>query len=417
VSDRCAGRRPGAPPFRRRLPTALGRTVLGAALCLTAAATLRAQQAAPDTALQHSQTRLAEIRQEREQLQQEMERLRGRVHNLSTDLNNIERQVDISGRAINELDIQITAMGTQIDRTTADLIIAEDALAEKRAVLQHRLAEIAKRGPLYTFQVLLAAESFGDLLSRYKYLYLVSRQDRQLVGDVEALRNRVAEQRNGLLQLRSTLANRRDERTEEAERLRQLERQRQQSLRESQRDQARVAGRLRQLARDEARITNVIAALERRRRAAAAANPGAAGTAARIRTTDIGRLDWPVNGDILYNFGRAPGPGNTVIRWTGIGIGTAVGTPVHVIGAGTVRMVNQLGTFGLCVIVDHGGGTYSLYCQLDRASVRQDQAVERGDVIGFTGGANSDQGPHLHFEIRGQDGQPVDPIQWLRRRG
>jgi len=69
---------------------------------------------------------------------------------------------------------------------TTDLVVAEDALAEKRAILHHRLAEIHKRGPLFAVQVLLAAESFGDLISRYKYLYLISRQDRQLVFDVEA---------------------------------------------------------------------------------------------------------------------------------------------------------------------------------------------------------------------------------------
>jgi hypothetical protein len=33
-------------------------------------------------------------------------------------------------------------------------------------VLNRRLVEIYKRGPLFTFQVLLSAESFGDLLSR-----------------------------------------------------------------------------------------------------------------------------------------------------------------------------------------------------------------------------------------------------------
>ena len=114
-----------------------------------------------------------------------MERLRGRVHSLSSELTNIERQVETTGRIVSELDLQINALGSQIERITADLIVAEDALAEKRAILDHRLAEIAKRGPLFAAQVLLAAESFGDLLSRYKYLYLVSRQDRQLVRDVD----------------------------------------------------------------------------------------------------------------------------------------------------------------------------------------------------------------------------------------
>jgi septal ring factor EnvC (AmiA/AmiB activator) len=382
---------------------------------LLAAPSLAAQQPAADTALQRSQDRLAEIRRERARLQEEMDRLRGRVHNLSSELSNIDRQLQISGRIVGELDLQVRAMGSQIERTTADLIIAQDALAEKRAILQHRLAEIYKRGPLHAVQVLLAAESFGDLLSRYKYLYLVSRQDQQLVNDVEALRNRVADQRNGLLNLRNTLANRRDERAEETERLRLLEQQRESSLRLSQRDQRRMEQRLQQLARDEARVNDIIANLERRRRAAEAAGTAAAAPS-RIRTADLGRLDWPVDGEIVYTFGRQPGPGGTTIRWNGIGIAAPAGSPVRSIAAGTVRISQQLGTYGLSVLVDHGGGNYSLYGQLQAADVRVGQTVERGQQVGRVGGANSDQGPHLHFEVRGQGGQAQDPVQWLRRR-
>jgi septal ring factor EnvC (AmiA/AmiB activator) len=380
---------------------------------------LQAQQPAqqPDTALARSQERLADIRRERERLQGEMDRLRGRVHNLSSDLTNIDRQMQISGAIVSELNIQVAAIGSRIDKTTENLIVAQDALAEKRAILGHRLTEISKRGPLHTFQVLLAAESFGDLISRYKYLYLVSRQDRQLVGDVEALRYDVSRERDDLLNQRSNLASRRDERTEETARLQELENQRQQSLLESQRDQRRMELRLQQLARDEIRLNDLIAAVELRRRRAAAANPRTPPAAARITTTDMGRLDWPVEGDIVYNFGSAAGPGATTIRWNGIGIGAAVGTPVKVVAAGTVRLVAQMSLYGLCVLVDHNGGLYSLYCQLQSADVRQDQTVERGAVIGRSGGASSDQGPHLHFEIRGNGGlQHIDPVQWLRRR-
>ena len=385
---------------------------------LILAAPLSAQQPpapARDTALEHSQARLAEIRRERERLETDLDQLRGRVHSLSSELTNIEEQVAISGRIVSELDLQVRQTGALIERSTGDLIVAEDALAEKRAILEHRLAEIYKRGPLYTVQVLLAAESFGDLLSRYKYLYLVSRQDRQLVDDVETLRDTVANRRNSLIALRGTLANRRDERRVETVRLRDLEAQREQSLRASQRDQQRMQARLQQLARDEARLNDIITARERRRRAAEAAGTAAA-TPARIRTSDLGQLDWPVSGDILYSFGRQAGPGGTTIRWNGIGIGAPVGTPVHAIAAGTVRVAQQLGTYGLSVLVDHGGGYYSLYGNLQSADVRLGQQVIRGQQIGRTGGANTDQGPHLHFEIRGQGGQALDPVQWLRHR-
>lgn len=405
-----ASRRTGAPV--RRL------AALAAFLCLASAApaALAAQQPAPqDTSLQRSQERLVEIRRERERLQREMERLRGRVHSLSSELTNIERQVETTGRIVTELDLQINALGSQIERITADLLVAEDALTEKRSILNHRLSEITKRGPLFAAQVLLAAESFGNLLSRYKYLYLISRQDRQLVRDVQELRDRVVEQRDDLLTARSDLARRRDERAEENVRFRQLEQQRERSLQDSQREQRQMEQRLQQLARDEARLNDLIVALERRRRAVEAA-PGAVAAPARISTSDLGQLDWPVAGDVIYRFGRQRLPNNTTILWHGIGIATPPGTPVRAIAAGTVRIALPLGTYGPSVIIDHGGGFYTVYGFLGDIAVRQGQSVQKGQTIGQSGGENSDQGPHIHFEIRGRDGQALDPIAWLRQR-
>lgn len=406
------------PAYRRTGVPVRRLAALAVFLCLASAtpAALTAQQPAPpDTSLQRSQERLIEIRRERERLQREMERLRGRVHSLSSELTNIERQVETTGRIVSELDLQINALGSQIERNTADLLVALDALAEKRAILNHRLSEITKRGPLFAAQVLLAAESFGNLLSRYKYLYLISRQDRQLVRDVEALRDRVAEQRGDLLSARTDLARRRDERAEENVRFRQLEQQRETSLQQSQRDQRRMEQRLQQLARDEARLNDLIVTLERRRRAVEAV-PGAVAAPARITTSDLGQLDWPVAGDLIYRFGRQRLPNNTTIRWDGIGIATPPGTPVRAIAAGTVRIALPLGTYGPSVIIDHGGGFYSVYSLLSDIAVRQGQAVQKGQTIGQSGGENSDQGPHVHFEIRGQGGQALDPIAWLRQR-
>src|SRR5207247_302555 len=114
------------------------------------------------------------------------------AHSLSDELATTERQNGTSNRIVNELDRQINSLSDQIDRTTVDLLLAQDALEEKRAVLERRLVDIYKRGPLYAYQVLLAAESFGDLLSRYKYLYLVSRQDRLLANDMFKLQRRSA---------------------------------------------------------------------------------------------------------------------------------------------------------------------------------------------------------------------------------
>src|SRR4029077_10312420 len=164
--------------FPRRLSVTL--------LCYVFFATsLVSQRAQPfDQQLRDNQQRLEGIRRERSEVEQELERLRTQAHSLSDELSNIEQQKQSTNRIVNELDRQITGLGGQIDQITVDLLIAQDALLEKRAVLERRLVDIYKRGTLYGWQVLLAAESFGDLLSRYKYLFLVSRQDRLLTNDM-----------------------------------------------------------------------------------------------------------------------------------------------------------------------------------------------------------------------------------------
>jgi septal ring factor EnvC (AmiA/AmiB activator) len=132
-----------------------------------------------------------------------------------------------------------------------------------------------------------------------------------------------------------------------------------------------------------------------------------------IRTTDIGRLDWPVNGSFLYRFGRSVNANNTTTRWNGIGISAPVGTMVKSVSAGTVAYAGQMGTYGNTVILEHGGGDYSVYGSLDRIDVRKGVRVIKGQTLGTVGISDPALGPHLHFEIR-RGGPAVDPAEWLR---
>jgi septal ring factor EnvC (AmiA/AmiB activator) len=387
--------------------------VLAAAL-LAAPAAAQQRTATFDQQLRESQRRLEEIRRERSGVEAELTRLRTQAHSLSDELSNLERQRQSTVRLVNELDRQIGGLGAEIDRSTADLILAQDALAEKIATLERRLVDIAKRGPLYAYQVLLAAESFGDLLSRYKYLYLVSRQDRQVADELARLRARVARERRQLVEARDVLGRRRSERTDELERYSALERERQARLRETRRSERQAQARLSALERDEQRVNDLLAALERARREAEARGVRTGPSA--ITTADLGRLEWPVEGRVIYQFGTETGPNNTRIPRHGIGIAAPVGTAVRVVAPGTVVIAEPLGLYLTSVLVDHGGGYYSFYAYLSEAQVRKGERVSRGQVIGLVGGEASDEGAHLHFEIRGQGGTPLDPVNWLRGR-
>jgi septal ring factor EnvC (AmiA/AmiB activator) len=384
-----------------------------ALLSTIAAGTLHAQDRTADE-LQRSRLRLDSIRVERQRLQAQQDQLEGQVKDVNAELRNIERQRETTNRIVNEIETQIAGLTTQLGRVSAELALAEDNLDEKRAVLERRLIEIYKRGTMYTFQALLAAESFGDLLARYKYLYLTSRQDQALMHDVETLGARVRRQRNDLLGIRTTLGSTRADRETELRRYAELAAARERRLAQLHRSGRQTGERLSALERDEARLNDLLAALERARRNAV--TPGGPAVPGGLTTEDIGKLDWPVNGRVVYNFGRTTLPSGGVVRWNGIGIAAAEGTPVKAVENGRVELVQRLGTYGLTVVVQHGNGYRSLYMQLQDASVTVGQDVARAQVIGSVGGANSEQGPHLHFEIRGENSIALDPSDWLRRR-
>jgi murein hydrolase activator len=386
-------------------------------LSLAAAGSLPAQSST-SRELEDSRRRLEEIKAERERLRIQQQRLQGQVHDVSDELSNLERQRESTNRIVTEIERQIGGLASQLDRSSAELILAQDNLAERRAVLERRLVDIYKRGPLHTFQVLLTAESFGGLLSRYKYLFLTSRQDRSLVTDVEKLRNRVVRQRNDILQVRGELDRRREEREAELDRYGSLARERGQKLEALQRSARNTARRITVLNRDEGRLNNLLANLERTRRdeAARGALRGSVTTPGTITTSDLGKLDWPVQGAIVYRFGRDTLPTGGIIRWNGVGIAAAVGTGVKSVEGGKVRLVGQFGTYGLTIVLEHGNGYYSVYSHLQSAAVKLGDAVTRSQVIGAVGGENSDYGPHLHFEIRGENQIALDPTDWLRRR-
>lgn len=386
------------------------RALLTLAILTAVAPAVGAQERANVTRqIRENQQRLEAIREERRQIESEINRLRGQAQTIGTELENLERQQAVTGRIVNELDRQIGSLTSELDTVTFELMMTQDALAEKQAVLEARLVEVYKRGSLWVFEVLLAAESFGDLLSRYKYLYLVTRQDQALTQEIEELRDRVGQRRRELVMVFRELDRQREDRERELSRYVSLEQRRQRALSRTRASAEAAAQRLTALARDEQRVTDIITALERER----TRNPSGAGT---ITDGSIGTLDWPVDGRVIYRFGRQAGPDNTAIRQHGIGIAVPVGTPVRAVAGGVVQHAGPFGTYGPTVLVDHGGGYYTLYLYLSRIDVGVDATIVPRQVVGLSGGAGSDEGPHIEFQIRGQGGIALDPQTWLRRR-
>ena len=129
---------------------------------------------------------------------------------------------------------------------------------------------------------------------------------------------------------------------------------------------------------------------------------------------------WPVNGAVLRDYSvEVLSLDPTLGDWRthgGLDLAAAEGVQVLAISAGTVSQVYQDGLMGTTVVVDHGGGLSSWYCNL-----AQDPAVAVGDTVsigqvlgevGRTAIAEVGVDSHLHLETT-LDGQMVDPRAYL----
>lgn len=94
------------------------------------------------------------------------------------------------------------------------------------------------------------------------------------------------------------------------------------------------------------------------------------------------------------------------------------GADIFAAGPGTVILAAGYGQFGNAVIIDHGGGTQTLYAHMQWGSlvVTERQQVAAGTRLGAEGETGLSWGCHLHFEIR-QDGARIDPQPFMANLG
>jgi len=103
---------------------------------------------------------------------------------------------------------------------------------------------------------------------------------------------------------------------------------------------------------------------------------------------------------------------NASWRHKGIDFAAPVGTKIRASNHGMVVAAYAFKAYGNTVIIDHGGGIYSLYLHMADVYVRVNDKVFKGDIIGTVGNTGISTGPHLHFQINIFK-IPVNPIELM----
>jgi murein DD-endopeptidase MepM/ murein hydrolase activator NlpD len=129
----------------------------------------------------------------------------------------------------------------------------------------------------------------------------------------------------------------------------------------------------------------------------------------RPDVVDSGPFVRPVPGEPTSTFGkrrffngepRSPHPG--------VDLRAATGTPVRCTGPGLVVLSEDLYYSGNTVLVDHGGGLFTIYAHLSEIRAEAGETIEAGRVIGLSGATGRVTGPHLHWGAK-IGNRPFDP--------
>jgi septal ring factor EnvC (AmiA/AmiB activator) len=127
-----------------------------------------------------------------------------------------------------------------------------------------------------------------------------------------------------------------------------------------------------------------------------------------------GSLPQPVGGSLALGFGEHLHPRfHTKTVQSGLLIAADSGAPVAAVADGKVAFADYYQSYGPMVILEHGGGWFTLYTHLQGLQVAKGQVLKAGEAVGAVG--DTVDGPRLGFEIRHQ-AQPLDPQKWLKQR-
>ena len=337
-------------------------------------------------------------------LQREADHLASEETTLLTDLRKLEVERQIKAEEFRQVDARYRQTAGDLAAVNQRMRQLEERDRSQRPGLQARLVEMYKLGQGRYLRLLLSTSD----------LRRVGQASRTVAALADLDRQRIAEHERTINELKAT-------RSQIETRRRELEKLRA-SAQRAHADADRAARARNDLIQDidrrrdlNAQLASELAAaqqkLQGRLHEVGADAPAADAPALPLRPFR-GDLEWPADGlTIRRRFDRTGVRGATS---NGIEFAVAEGTPVRAIHEGVVAFADTFSGFGNLVIVDHGSRTFSLYGNLLDVGVKKGSRVERGQAIGSVG--TTPAGPAgLYFEMR-VDGQPVDPLQWLKRK-
>ena len=380
-----------------------------AALCTLCAPT----QAAPKTPPQKD---LTEVRARIDKLKREIDNAEVDKADVLDGLKESEQAISQINRGLHDLSQDRLDATTTLSDAQQQSKQMRGRIQAQQALLSRLLVQQYLHGSQDTMRLVLNLQNPNEISRQVSYYGYLSRSRAKLIASLrqdlsqaEAAEVVVQEKHAELMQIEVQQLSEKRALQKEANKhkltLSKLERQigeRRKQVKQLERDEQRLTRLVERLAR-------VIAPTKTRKR-----KPGEHPNSASTDFTKLkGSLKFPVTGELSNRFGsRRSDTGTT---WKGLFIRAHTGSPVKALGPGQVVFADWLRGFGNLIIIDHGDGYMSLYGNNETLLQQEGATVVAGDRIANVGNSGGNAESGLYFEVRYQS-RAIDPLLWVGKR-
>jgi septal ring factor EnvC (AmiA/AmiB activator) len=328
----------------------------------------------------------------------------------------LQRRLKEQRRLLSGIDRRISTLNERLERTEKVVRELEEAHGQARTRLQRAVVVAftgqregawdpwdpsARERERCFMRLLLAANAEGIVrINRAR-----ERKEEELSGiekQVAVTERKMARERK----VGETLLSRQED---ERRRLAGIEREKKRKEKELKSLRAKIA-------RMESVVSRVERQVKERERLARKRAAGAAGRTAGREPAETprrfaslsGGLSAPLSGKVVTRFGRQHDPTfDVTIENRGVEIEAPSGASVKSVGQGEVAFAGAVSGFGNVLIVQHGGGLFSVYGRMETFLAKQGEAVKKGTVVGRLPESPSGKSV-LYLELRA-GGTAIDP--------
>lgn len=359
--------------------------------------------------------KIEEIQNKQEEYNRLIGQKRLEKDSLNNELSILNDQVARTNLEIEANQLEVDKTNLEIKKTNIDINDKNQEIEKEKGHISSLLRLLYKQEQASALEILLLNDSLTDFINQIKYL---ENTNKEVSDSLESLKNakvRLEENKNLLVQKEEELKNLEAKLEEKKLALEKEEQDKNFLLEQTNQSEKQYQYLLTQAKKQQAQAEAEISSIEREIRKKIEEGK------TQVELTYDGFV-WPVTKTYItstfhdpdYPFRRSLG------EHSGVDIKASQGTTLRATASGYVARVKFDGSRNYAyIMIIHADGLSSVYGHVSSVSVKADDYVSQGQVIGKTGGmpGTTGAGPfstgaHLHFEIR-KNGIPVNPLDYL----